>query len=584
MAALDEMKVKISADISDLVSKLDKGGISLDQFAKQTTAISARIGKDVSTGANQAGNALQNLGRIAQDAPFGFIGISNNINPLLESFQRLKAETGTTGGALKALSGSLLGAGGIGLAVSVVTGLLTVLSANGFFKTKNAVDDTKKSLDDFNKSLKDASAEGLATGASLQSFVEIARNSTLSLEQRNYALKEANKIFGEHGEKLTLVNIATAAVTEQVNKFTQSLIQQSLAAKFADRVADLMIRQKDAAKEYGVALAEYNKQATIARNAGSTIGSGGAGGTGNIAELSKASAKLSELETKTKTYKTVTTELKDVYGLLNASQSEATKLLGDLGTKEKEASTRHTAKVKKIKEEIDLHGQLYASVNRLKNATDQNQFINDAPNPTPPVSSPNGAAFDRRPGIESKLDYTNVLRAMGKAAAETKELNKDLEYTASLGSLISPVFESAFASIANGGNVFSSLGDSLKQLIVQLGQAAIKAAVFSLIFKSIGGGGLGPVGSFGSIFGNLLGFKMPGFADGVTGSPGGFAIVGERGPELVRLPQNSDVIPNHRLSSITGGGTQVFIPNMVLRGADLIVQFERAQRQANRRG
>ena len=66
----------------------------------------------------QATLALTNLGRVAQDAPFGFLGIANNLNPLLESFQRLKATTGTTGGALKALASSLTGAGGIGLVLS----------------------------------------------------------------------------------------------------------------------------------------------------------------------------------------------------------------------------------------------------------------------------------------------------------------------------------------------------------------------------------------------------------------------------------------------------------------------------------
>jgi len=39
--------------------------------------------KRVSPGANQATQSLTNLGRIVQDAPFGFIGISNNLNPLL---------------------------------------------------------------------------------------------------------------------------------------------------------------------------------------------------------------------------------------------------------------------------------------------------------------------------------------------------------------------------------------------------------------------------------------------------------------------------------------------------------------------
>lgn len=47
------------------------------------------------------------------------------------------------------------------------------------------------------------------------------------------------------------------------------------------------------------------------------------------------------------------------------------------------------------------------------------------------------------------------------------------------------------------------------------------------------------------ISGNI---QIPGFAGGVTGFRGGLAVVGERGPELLRLPGGSDVIP------LTGGG------------------------------
>lgn len=47
----------------------------------------------------------------------------------------------------------------------------------------------------------------------------------------------------------------------------------------------------------------------------------------------------------------------------------------------------------------------------------------------------------------------------------------------------------------------------------------------------------------GSNFG-ILGFELPGFADGVSNFAGGFAIVGERGPEVVNLPQGSSVTSN----------------------------------------
>ena len=68
-----------------------------------------------------------NLGRRTRCA-FGFIGIANNIDPLLESFQRLKAETGTTGSAL-GIRSLILGAGGLGFAVSAIS-LLVVFGGN----------------------------------------------------------------------------------------------------------------------------------------------------------------------------------------------------------------------------------------------------------------------------------------------------------------------------------------------------------------------------------------------------------------------------------------------------------------------
>lgn len=43
--------------------------------------------------------------------------------------------------------------------------------------------------------------------------------------------------------------------------------------------------------------------------------------------------------------------------------------------------------------------------------------------------------------------------------------------------------------------------------------------------------------------------NVPKFAEGVQGFSGGLAIVGEKGPELVRLPGGSDVIPNNAIGN-----------------------------------
>jgi len=51
--------------------------------------------------------------------------------------------------------------------------------------------------------------------------------------------------------------------------------------------------------------------------------------------------------------------------------------------------------------------------------------------------------------------------------------------------------------------------------------------------------------------------QVPGFAGGVTNFSGGLAVVGERGPELVRLPAGSDVIPNGKSGGL--GETNIYI-------------------------
>lgn len=47
---------------------------------------------------------------------------------------------------------------------------------------------------------------------------------------------------------------------------------------------------------------------------------------------------------------------------------------------------------------------------------------------------------------------------------------------------------------------------------------------------------------------------LPHFAQGVRGFTGGWAVVGEQGPELLRLPTGSDVIPHHETGALGGQG------------------------------
>ena len=226
MAVISEMEVKVSADVKGMQTGLQKAQTELVKLEnllskasnpKSVQILESSIGKlkskievlNASTnnlvgtqskfvqGSNQASNALLNLGRVAQDAPFGFIGISNNINPLLESFQRLKVETGSTKGALAALSSSLMGGAGLGLAVSVATGLLTVLAQKGFFSAGKAAEDAKTKSDDYKKSI-DAIFESTSKElVNVQSLIAVLNSETATRKRKLDVLNELKSIQPE---------------------------------------------------------------------------------------------------------------------------------------------------------------------------------------------------------------------------------------------------------------------------------------------------------------------------------------------------------------------------------------------------
>lgn len=67
------------------------------------------------------------------------------------------------------------------------------------------------------------------------------------------------------------------------------------------------------------------------------------------------------------------------------------------------------------------------------------------------------------------------------------------------------------------------------------------------------------------------------YAEGTNFAPGGMALVGERGPELVYLPRGAQVIPNHQLMSGGGSGTMSQQPLQVQ--VDVYMDGARTSRQ-----
>jgi hypothetical protein len=567
----NQLNIQVGADVSGAIS-------GLNQLETKTAKAFGEVKR--ASGAAQA--TVINFGRVIQDAPYAVIAgnigaIANNIDPLVESFGRARAQGGSFGGTLKEIGKSLIGPAGIGLAISAVTSALVLWGG----RSKQA----KSETDDFAKSLQNAKAQAVSTGLQLQQFVDTAKNSTIPLEQRNEALRRANEILGKYGETLTLTNIATAKATELVKNYTEGLTAQALANQFADRAATLLIKQADAQSKVTKAQDEYNKaqQAFINRPALSVRDQELGRGLVFITQRDQALKNLTDAQTD---YSNVTKEVVDIQKQFNEQAQKSTSLLGAVGTKAKEVKV----------DDFDFIGGIQAGLKGFEDAL--KVTLGRAIDIGKIKIAVSGVAFEPKPSFFEQLQ-SQTSEQIAKAFPEAFQfkvaatidkstfdsLKRVVEINNLIGDQIKNVVGSAinslFDALKRGENAFKAFGNAainaLLGVIEKLLATAATAAILSFIFPVTGVGGA--VG-FQNIFSSLLGFR----ANGGPVSGNSPYIVGERGPELFVPSVSGRVVPNNQMGSFngrssfaTGGGGR-----SIVRGTDILLASARTQRSISR--
>lgn len=283
MAGLADMNISIGAEISQLVTqantaqlKVAKLGTSFQQLGKdvlqangyfvrvpgslqnttralaetavQANKLDSSLARGLKTGANQATNSLMNLGRVAQDLPYGFLGVANNLNPLLESFQRLRAESGSNAAAMKALGSSLIGAGGLGFALSAGLALVQILST-GFMnfgkKVKEVSAENKAAADSFKEIVSSITKEATA----IEIIVRQLQSENLSRKQRTAAIKELQSMAPAYfatldAEKATIGQITSAynAYAASISRAIQARVSEKQLEGVATRIAEIELK------------------------------------------------------------------------------------------------------------------------------------------------------------------------------------------------------------------------------------------------------------------------------------------------------------------------------------------------------
>jgi DNA-binding MarR family transcriptional regulator len=509
-----------------------------DQF-KKTGSESDKLGdklKKLPSASNGAGFALQNIGRIASDAPFGFIAIQNNIDPLIESFSRLKTSTGSTGGALKALGASLAGPAGVLLGFTLVSSAVTVAiqkygslgaAINALFGDYTQLDRdvlaAAKSFDKFNESARQSneiirteSASVAGEISKVEALAKIVDDQTKSYNERNAALNQLKAISKDYFSGLDIEKGKVEGLKDAVFGYNAQLKATAILKGFEGALGSTNVElQKQ------VDILNRLKPAFDAANKAAAKGITSLPGLGASAEAARlASATSPAIEQFTKQQKVVT-ELQQRFNDLNANidksvqqftnlrapvdASTAAQIAADLAAKNLIKSTRDNEReqaklartLAKQKEEWD---KLQSTFNKLARPNESDLNIDEQfrrENPVQPMAQD-------RPFSQYGLNQARLL--IDETELRFKALQQNAIDTGNIiMSFLTPAIDSVFSAIESGENVFDAIGQSLKKLVLQLVATVAKAAILAAILTAIpGGAALAGIGSAAGGAGNAF--------------------------------------------------------------------------------
>lgn len=193
--------------------------------------------------ANRAAFALQNLGRVASDAPFGFIAIQNNLDPLFDSFRRLQADTGSSAAAFQALKASLIGPAGIALAFTAVSSLVTVAIqkygslSNALSALNPFVTNAQLSQLAFNKALVAGANAAAEDQAKLSLLFAAVKDLNVSEKDRKDITDELIKQYPKTFSGLTAEAIAAGKADKAYKELAKSLLAKAAVQAGTDAIA-----------------------------------------------------------------------------------------------------------------------------------------------------------------------------------------------------------------------------------------------------------------------------------------------------------------------------------------------------------
>jgi hypothetical protein len=597
--SFDKFSISIDADVSALQSSVKAAQNTLAQFEsalKKATNIGeinylsknidnlktkiTQLNQQASGLGRPMGDATQsliNFSRIAQDAPYGIIGIANNLNPMLESFQRLAKTEGGTKKALQAMAAGLIGPAGVGVALGVVSSLAVTFSKEikEFFKgPTNELEEFRKKLkevaDDIYKLI--GGEQTKRTKGILLTDVIVGGDKTKQEE----ALKQLKDLYSNSA---AIQN----AKLGQDKAFYQTLVNQ--AAMQGDAVA----KEKNNLAQLDIAYADNIKNEKKRNEELKKITSEKLEGTGF------ATRRVSVTEQKNRinaVYDILGNEIKKNIAKLEADTSkqlntitltpspETVKKSGDKtidALKEFSANLKYElAKqlmdIETYKKRFEKLDTSYIPFVYKKEAVKESEFSRTTKKE---LADPSQNSL-------GKFLTTNTKNLMD-SEAEIKKTQKAYEdFANSISRDVSGALMGMWADMQEGESVLNSIGNMLGRLAEQFVVAALQAAIFAGIMSLLTGGVAGGGLSFAGYFMKGFGMAEGGIVTGPT-----HALIGEGNESEAVMPLSklSGMLNTTFNAGAMNGSGGMGGGSFVLKGNDLVLALQRSNHSLNlRRG
>lgn len=515
---------KAAKQAVDALSGVDKAADNVSGTLGVTEKATSRASSALKQGGDstrQAQIAMTNLNRVVQDAPFGFIAIQNNIDPLVQSFVSLRQSTGSTGAAIKGLLSAFAGPAGILSLISLASAAFVAFGPKieeAFNKGKAAAEEARKSFEAAVDSVLkfEAGPAKIEFEGNRQATLDAAQASDRRLQELRAQLSEfEGGLFSKNVRNLGASgrDKLNALLGLDADALLKSFSGQG--QEFEARKALVNLLKEQVAKEE-----ELNKKL---RDRFSTI-------------EAEAQVRRRALE-----LLPVSTGGIDDLGL---PQDIIEPDLSATIQAEKEFTQ---AKLDRIKANITLEAQAQKAIEQLEAES---------------LATMDRLNAEDQALIKGELAIDQANRRRAAQDALNKTLTAGQFALIQFGSAAATSLADVVLGFEKIENVLDGLRSVLRNVLRDLAAAAVKAAILNALFP----GGAQAAGGFKGIFGSLIGLRP--FATGgiVTGPTP--ALIGEAGPEAV--------IPLDRISGLMQA-RPLEVRALRVSGGDLLLTLQEAQ-------